>query len=56
MFEEFLVTNSAENPKKMLTKFVEKEPIPRNFMGAIPKIFSRVPQEYLEIFTIKSSE
>ena len=32
------------------------EPIPGNFLGTIPKIFSRVPQEYLEIFTNKSSE
>ena len=27
------------------------EPIPGNFLGTIPKIFSRVPQEYLEIFS-----
>jgi len=32
------------------------EPIPGNFLGTIHKIFSRVPQEYLEIFTNKSSE
>jgi len=45
--------------QKNQRKFVAKrssEPIPGNFPGTIPKIFSRVPQEYLEIFTNKSSE
>jgi len=45
--------------KKNQRKFVAKmssEPIPGNFLGTIPKIFSRVPQEYLEIFTNESSE
>ena len=44
---EFLVTNSAEKLEKMSTKFVK---ILGNFQGIIPKIFSRVLQEYLEIF------
>ena len=30
------------------------EPIPGNFLGTIPKIFSRVPQEYLKIFSAYS--
>ena len=49
---KFLVTNSAEKSEKMSTKFFEilpaissSEPIPGNFLGTIPKIFSRVPQE-----------
>jgi len=57
MFEEFLVTNSAENPKKMLTKFVEKEPIPRNFYGSYSQDFlkssSGISWNILSIFLSK---
>jgi len=44
-----------KNQKKFVAKR-SSEPIPGNFPGTIPKIFSRVPQEYLKIFTNKSSE
>jgi len=44
--KEFLVTNSREF---LVTNSSEKPENP----GTIPKIFSRVPQEYLEIFTNK---
>jgi len=56
--KEFLVTNSAEKSENVdkiygnSWKFPAKnssEPIPENFLRTIPKIFSRVPQEYLEI-------
>ena len=52
---EFLVTNSSEKPEKMSTKFLEilvnfqRKVLSNQFLGTIPKIFSRVPQEYLEI-------
>ena len=57
---EFLVTDSAEKPEKIcgnLWEFPAKcssEPIPGNFLVTIPKIFSGVPQEYLEIFSAYS--
>jgi len=30
------------------------EPSPGNFLGTIPKILSRVPQEYLEMYSAYS--
>jgi len=47
--QEFLVTHSEEPGPRNFS-------IPGNFLEPIPKIFSRVPREYLEIFTNKSSE
>ena len=46
---EFLVTYSSEKLEKICCEKVFRT-------NSIPKIFSRVPQEYLEIFTNKSSE
>ena len=57
---EFLVTNTAENVYNICGNSWEfpakssSEPIPRNFLGTIPKIFSRVPQEYLVIISAYS--
>ena len=57
---EFLVTNYAENVGKFCENSWEfpakssSEPIPGNFLGTIPKIFSRVPQEYLKLFSTYS--
>ena len=47
---EFLVTNSSEKPEKICSKKIFRTNS-WEFPGTIPKIFSRVPQEYLEIFT-----
>ena len=43
--------NSWEFPEKS-----SSEPIPGNFLGTIPKIFARVPLEYLDIFSAYSSK
>ena len=65
--KEFLVTNSREflvfqffrKTRENLWKFlrISSKKVFRtnywNFLGTIPKIFSRVPQEYLEIFLSK---
>ena len=57
---KFLVTNSAEKPEQMSTKFVEilgnfqRKILKNQFLGTIPKIFSRVPQEYLELYSAYS--
>jgi len=58
--KEFLVTNSAENRRKCrqsLWEIIENfqwKALQNQFLGTIPKIFSRVPQEYLKIFSAYS--
>jgi len=55
-FQESFTGKSGENVDRKFVAKRSSEAIPGNFPGTIPKIFSRVPQEYLEIFTYKSSE
>ena len=56
-YREFLVANSVDKVYGNSWEFPAKsssKPIPGNFLGTIPKIFLRVPLEYLEIFSAYS--
>ena len=56
-YREFLGANSVDKVYGNSWEFPAKnssEPNPGNFLGTIPKIFLRVPLEYLEIFSAYS--